>query len=63
VVYRPELDPAVLASGRFEASPHAAHFLTNADFPNGGLPDFGVGLGQLEVAVYSARLPAALFCL
>ena len=49
VVYRPTLDPSIIASGRFHASPHAAHFLTNADFPNGGLPDFGIGLGQLEV--------------
>ena len=26
-----------------------SHFLENADFPNGGMADWGTGMGQLEV--------------
>jgi len=49
VVFKPMLDPAAVFGGAFEASPHLSHFLSNADFANGGMPDFGLGLGQLEV--------------
>ena len=36
--------------GKFEATAHVSHFLENADFANGGMADFGTGVGQLEVS-------------
>lgn len=52
VVYRPTLDPAALFAGAFRSSAHAAAFFENADFANGGLADWGTGVGQLEVDAY-----------
>lgn len=61
--YEPVFDPRWLEADAFQAAPHLATFFTNADFPNGGLPDFGAGLGTLAVYVddlYSPALVAPL---
>lgn len=57
VVYRPNLDPAVLFEGRFEATEQVTHFLTNAEFASGGMADWSTGLGQLEVYVDNMNKP------
>ncbi|KAJ8604455.1 hypothetical protein CTAYLR_000923 [Chrysophaeum taylorii] len=51
VVYTPYFEPSLLQTDAFVSSPHAARFFTNADFPNGGMADFGIGLGTLSVYV------------
>jgi len=57
VVYRPVLDPAMLFAGRFETSAFHTHFLSNADHANGGMADWGAGLGQLEVYLDDLQSP------
>jgi hypothetical protein len=49
VAYRPTLGIEAIMSGKFASSAHTSHFFENADFPNGGMADFGTGVGQLEV--------------
>lgn len=51
VVYTPIFDPEVIRTGQLITSPYASHFLENADFPNGGQPDWGTGVGLLYVYV------------
>jgi len=53
ISYRPTLDIEAIFSGKFQSSSHSSHFYENADFPNGGMPDFGTGVGQLEVILFS----------
>ena len=57
ITYTPTLDPAAVFGGRFQASPHLSHFLSNADFANGGMPDFGLGVGMLQVFVDDLSSP------
>uniref|UniRef100_A0A7S2RZZ2 Fibronectin type-III domain-containing protein n=1 Tax=Rhizochromulina marina TaxID=1034831 RepID=A0A7S2RZZ2_9STRA len=60
VVYRPVLDPATLFSSRFETSALHTHFLTNADHANGGMADFGAGVGQLEIYLDDLASPVLI---
>jgi len=49
IVYNPVFDPTWLESDAFQASTHTAQFFSNADFPYGGMPDFGIGVGTLAL--------------
>ena len=60
VVYDPVFDPSVLESDAFSASPHVAHFFANAEFAQGGLADFGAGVGTLSVYVDDLFTPVLI---
>jgi len=51
IKYEPNIDESLLFDPRFLASPFVAHFFENADFENGGMADWGIGLGLLKVYV------------
>jgi len=51
VRYRPNLQLDTLFSETFQTTGQASHFLENADFANGGMADWGTGMGQLEIFV------------
>ena len=45
------LDLSLLDDPHFVSSPFVSHFLENADFVNGGMADWGLGMGLLRVYV------------
>ena len=49
ITYSPEFDETSVFTGAFDASPHVAYFMTNADFVNGGQADWSTGMGTLKV--------------
>ncbi|GMI22531.1 hypothetical protein TeGR_g13865, partial [Tetraparma gracilis] len=60
IKYEPTFNNRLLADPHFAVSPHASHFLSNADFPNGGQADWGVGLGTLSVYVENLHDPVLI---
>merc|ERR1711968_193504 len=49
IEYVPVFDESALFQGNFQMSPYVAHFLENADAPNGAQPDWGTGMGMMKV--------------
>jgi len=47
--YSVNFDETLLDDPNFLASPYVSHFLENADFENGGMADWGTGMGMLQV--------------
>ena len=50
-------------ASRDQATAHVSHFLENADFANGGMGDWGTGMGQLEVYVDDLSTPVLVTAL
>ena len=60
IKFDPNLDETMLFRPQFQSSPFVSHFLENADFPNGGMPDWGVGFGMLQVYVNDLNDPVLI---
>ena len=60
IMYEPNLNEELLFDPRFASSPFVAHFLENADFANGGMADWGVGLGLLQIFVGNLADPVLI---
>ncbi|CAM9677875.1 unnamed protein product, partial [Laminaria digitata] len=60
LVYTPIVTPGETFHPAFQASRHAAHFLTNGDFYEGGLGDWGRGIGILSVYVGNLHEPCLI---
>lgn len=57
ISYNPVFDPTLLETQAFQTSQHTARFFTNAEFPAGGMSDFGIGIGTLAVYAFDLVTP------
>ncbi len=57
IVYSPEFDVSALEDPQFTVTGQHTHFLTNAQYPDGGMADFGTGMGTLKVYVNDMHRP------
>jgi hypothetical protein len=57
IEYSPVFDEQSLFDGTLQASAFTSYFFENADFPNGGLPDWGIGVGTLKVYFDDMKTP------
>lgn len=57
ITYNPVFDSALLETQAFQTTQHTAHFFTNAEFPFGGMCDFGIGIGTLAVYAFDLVTP------
>jgi len=60
VVYDPIFDEHTLQNPAFKIEPYASHFLENGDFKNGGMGDWGIGMGTLEIFVNNLEDPVLI---
>ena len=57
VVYSPEFDISALESPQFIYTAQLGHFMTNAQFADGGMGDFGAGFGTMKVYLNDMHTP------
>ena len=57
IVYSPEFDMSALDSPNFVVTGHTTHFFTNAQYPDGGMADFGTGVGTMSVYLNDMHTP------
>ena len=57
IKYESIIDEKQLLKPNFVASPHVLYFLENNDFHNGGVPDWGAGLGMLHIYCENMDVP------
>ena len=60
IVYDPVFDERMLQNPHFKIEPYASHFIENGDFKNGGLGDWGIGMGLLKIYVQNLNDPVLI---